>query len=277
MVGPVDAILEAGKTNRGRRAVNAVGGRWRGLPPWARTAVTLGAALVAIEVGLAAINFATGGAGPSGPASSAYATSPEGLAAYAELLSSRGGHAVVRERRALADAGLDPTDTVVLLDPGRVAESDTSALLAFVESGGRLIAGGRDPAWLDRIIDGAPDWAPPGVDRATPVAPAPETGGVAEVVSAGAGSWSEDNGALAILGGEDGTLVSVAAVGEGRIVLLPDASPLQNRLLGNADNAAFGLAAAGARGRTVLFGEEAHGFEEATGLAALPAAWRVSL
>ena len=57
--------------------------------------------------------------------------------------------------------------------------------------------------------------------------------------------------------------------GRGRIVLLADSSPLQNRLLGEADNAAFALALSG-RG-PLTFVESVHGYGPQRGLAALPA------
>lgn len=67
--------------------------------------------------------------------------------------------------------------------------------------------------------------------------------------------------------------VLVGAVGEGRVVALADAGPLQNVSLGQADNAAFALAAAGDRDRPVVFVESVHGYG-ASGLDAVPAAWK---
>jgi hypothetical protein len=72
-------------------------------------------------------------------------------------------------------------------------------------------------------------------------------------------------------------VVTVANVGAGRAVLLADASPLQNRLLDQADNAALGLALAGPPGRRVVFAESVHGYGRATGLAALPERWKWAL
>ena len=54
-------------------------------------------------------------------------------------------------------------------------------------------------------------------------------------------------------------------------MLLAEATPLANAQLARADNAAFGLAIAGAEGRPVAFLETVHGYGEASGLAALPA------
>src|SRR5262249_56430956 len=64
-------------------------------------------------------------------------------------------------------------------------------------------------------------------------------------------------------------LATVAPVGRGRVIALADPSPLQNRLLAVADNAGFGLVAAG-DGRTVAFAEGAHGYGHARGLGAIP-------
>jgi hypothetical protein len=71
-----------------------------------------------------------------------------------------------------------------------------------------------------------------------------------------------------VLGPPGAPLAVVVRAGRGRAVLLADASPLQNRGLGAADNAAFGLALAG--GGTVTFLETIHGYGASTGLAALP-------
>jgi hypothetical protein len=64
-------------------------------------------------------------------------------------------------------------------------------------------------------------------------------------------------------------------VGRGTIQLLADSSPLQNRLLGSADNAAFGLALAGPAHRPVEFLESYHGFGTGSGLSSLPLAWKL--
>ena len=85
------------------------------------------------------------------PASSSYATSSQGLAAYAELLSKL-GHPVTRLREAPADVRLDPRSTVVLLDPqSDLGPEDVGALRNFAAAGGRVVAGGADTArWRPR-------------------------------------------------------------------------------------------------------------------------------
>jgi len=248
--------------------------RWRRLSVPARWAGGLAAGLAAAEVILAAIGYATGGAGPEGPPLSSYATTPRGLAAYAELLRDQ-GRAVTRLRTGLDDTRLDPAATLVLLGPDRVGAAEAGALRDFLGSGGRLIAGGPQPDWLRRVTPGAPKWLPAGAPEVFPLAPVDEVDGVRRVRTDGRGSWAAGGDALPLLGG-DGVVASVASAGPGRVVLLADASMLSNRRLGDADNAAFGLAAAGA-GRPVLFAENAHGYAAATGLSALPGRWRAAL
>ncbi len=57
------------------------------------------------------------------------------------------------------------------------------------------------------------------------------------------------------------------------MILLADASPLQDAYLGSADNARFGLGAAGPAGRPVDFFESYHGYGPATGYSSIPARW----
>jgi hypothetical protein len=215
--------------------------------------------------------------GASGPASSSYATAPHGLAAYADLLR-RAGHRVVRVRDVPADADLDPASTVVVLDPESPSEADAAALRDFVESGGRLVAGGVSPrAWLDELVDDEPTWSGRPVRESAPLAPLRDVAGVGKVRAAGPGSWRQTGGALPVLGDRDTALLAVARVERGRILLLADASPLQNRLLGEADNAALGLALAGPRARPVAFVESVHGYGPAIGIAAIPDRWLAAL
>jgi hypothetical protein len=74
-----------------------------------------------------------------------------------------------------------------------------------------------------------------------------------------------------------GRILVTGRVGRGTVQLLRDSSPLQNRLLGSGDNAAFGLALAGPRDRPVEFLESYHGYGTGSGLSALPLSWRLLL
>jgi hypothetical protein len=210
---------------------------------------------------------------PGGVNSSAYATQPRGAAAVAELLR-RGGHPVRYLRTPLAGSRLDPAATLVVLDAPALDGAARRALGRFVRAGGRLVAGGEDAG--RGVVARAPRWAPGGPRTAAPVAAIPETRFVRRVVSAGKGGFVSTGSALAALG-EAPALLAVAAPGRGRALLLADASPLQNRLLARADNAALALALAGPSRRPVTFVESVHGFGRSTGLAALPGRWRLAL
>ena len=221
---------------------------------------------------LAAAFDAFGGGTPGGPRSSSYATGGDGLAALHDLLRDS-GHPVERLRRRPSDSSLDPSTTVVLLDPRDVTRGEARALRRFAEAGGRLVAGGSDPGyWLGEVVDTAPEWSPRGRSGVpVPTAPVPETAGVRSAATAGDGRWTATHGALPAL---SGGVLAVAPVGRGRVAMLADASPLQNRLLAHADNSALALALAGPLGRRVVFAETVHGYGEERGLAAIPDRWK---
>jgi hypothetical protein len=240
-----------------------------------RIAKAAGVVVVAYVAAAALINGFTPHS--SGPPSSSYATASDGLAAYAGLLA-RNGHPVTRLRTAPAHAVLDPRQTLVFLDPEVVLRADVAALRRFVIDGGTLVAGGRAPeTWVSELIGDSPAWRATGPRTAAPLLPIPETGGVGAVDTAGEGSWSDAGATLPVLGEPGRALLTVTTLGRGRIALLADPSPLQNRLLADADNAAFGLALAGAAGRAVAFDEAVHGYGSHRGLAALPTRWKWTL
>jgi hypothetical protein len=239
-------------------------------PRW----LALCAGVVAIFLVLGLVGELFGG-GPSGPVSSSYATNAQGLAAWAELLS-RTGHTVVQLRAPLQRARLDPADTVVVLDPEALLPAEGKRLLTFVEDGGRLVIGGSDAqSTLPAVIPRPPQLNSSGSasERAATDGGA-TVAGVSEVRSAGEGEWSPTTDYHAALrSAAGGSLLLERNLGSGVIDLLADASPLQNRLLGTADNAQLALNLAGGSTRAVVFVESVHGFGQSIGLAALPGRW----
>lgn len=238
--------------------------------PGARLLAGLVALLVVLNVVSLVVSYVS--PEPSGKDGSAYATQPRGAAAYAELLR-RAGHPIEYLREPLQDARLDSGETLVVLD-AELEAGERAALARFVRDGGRLVAAGE--AAGQGVVPRAPRWSQVGPKIARPSLPVPETRGVRRVRSAGDGSFPALRAALPVLGGDRATL-AVATAGRGRALLLAGSSPLQNRLLGEADNAALGIALAGAPGRRVTFVESVHGFGRETGLAALPARWQAGL
>jgi hypothetical protein len=229
-------------------------------------------AVVAVYVVITTVDSLT--PSQSGPRSSSYATAPDGLAAYADLLEVA-GHRVSRVRMRPGEARLDPGQTVVMLDPDRLSAQDVRALRDFVSAGGELVAGGQSPqAWLGGLIANPPSWSPAGSSFGAPLVPVPENNGVTRVSSTADGAWVAAHGTLPAIGTAGRSLLTVALLGSGRVALLADASPLQNQLLAQDDNAALGLSLAGGPHRPVAFIEGVHGFGGTGGLAALPVRWK---
>ena len=231
-----------------------------------------------VLVALAAVSSLTRGSGAGTSPSSSYSTGPTGLGAYAELLE-RFGHDVVRLRGEID--GLDPAATVVVLDAPAVSEAEAGRLARFVSAGGRLVTGGFGAGeWLPAVVAEPPRPAGDGgAGTAVAAGDAPEVDGIGDVRFAGPESFA-DPGAMEPLlrrRGDGAVLAAAAARGSGRVVALADASALQNRLLGVADNAGFGLTVAGEAGRSVAFAEGPHGYGAGEGLAALPGRWRLAL
>ncbi|MDF1597680.1 MAG: DUF4350 domain-containing protein [Acidimicrobiia bacterium] len=210
----------------------------------------------------------------AGPAASSYVTTGEGVAAWYELLD-RTGHPVSRARSPRPD--LDSATTVVVIEPfpDRIDSAGLEALTAFVESGGRLIAGGALPDWLREIAGNELTWSPSPAGTARPVDPAPETGYVGSVAVNSIGAWRGlPSGAIPLLADGDGDVTAAALdMGSGRIILLADTTALTNAAIGTADNASFALGIAGEDGRPVVFSEYVHGYTDEEGLTALPDSW----
>jgi hypothetical protein len=221
--------------------------------PW-RVGIAVVALLVVVNLALRFLGTLTGGT-PGGPRSSSYATAPHGDAAYAELLG-RAGHPVDQVRKLPHESPPKPGTTVFLLDPPAVKTRDLEALRTFVRGGGRLVVAGLSPGEMHQLVFHVPQ-------RAAGSRRLNEEG--LEIVSDGVFAWRGEG------------VVAVRHVGSGSVDLLADSSPLQNRFLGSADNAALGLTLAAPRGRPVEFLESYHGYGAGSGLSALPLAWKLLL
>lgn len=219
-----------------------------------RIAFSVVALVVVVNLALRFLGTLTGGT-PGGPRSSSYATSAHGAAAFAELLG-REGHPVDQVRSLPHERQPSASATVFLLDPPSVRAKDLQALRQFVRDGGRLVASGLTHREMHELVARPPERAP-GSRVVHEDGLTIETGGAA--------TWRQEN------------LVAVRPVGSGAVTFLADSSPLQNRLLGQADNAAFGLGLALPRGRPVEFLESYHGYGAGSGLSAVPLNWQLLL
>jgi len=139
-----------------------------------------------------------------------------------------------------------------------------------------VLGGGDLAATLPRVVRDPPSPAGPR-SRSRGPRGAPGAGGRADRARGG-GELVHRSGAAPLLTGAGAARCSaVRTLGAGRLDLLSDPSPLQNRLLGVADDAQLALDLAGGRARPVVFDEQIHGFAPANGLAALPERWWLAL
>ncbi len=224
---------------------------------------------------------------PGGPPSSSYSTGPDGVAAWATLLA-RSGRSVSQLRVPLSRAPLPPNETLILLEPDALLRSDGTRLMSFVRAGGLLLYGSDESRTVVALLHEPPTWsgsAPTHYFGRLGTLPRAGAGagagagraGSAEVRTVGAGSWTSFGGYEAPLRASDGeALLLRRTIGRGTLQLLADVSPLQNRLLGAADNAQLALDVAGPRSRPVVFVESVHGYGESRGVAALPLGWKIA-
>jgi hypothetical protein len=208
------------------------------------------------------------------PATSSDDTGGGGLSAWRELLDDAGYEVDAAEEPPSAE-GLDPAATAVLLDPGTLADREAEALAEHLAAGGRLVIGGEvDGETIERVAGSPMSRTTAGTaTTAVPLAPAREVAGVASVAASGTTRFEATGGALPILGVDSSVLAALAGEGSGEVVVLADATPLQNDRLALADNALFALRLAGAPERPVTFVESVEAVH-ASGLAALPGSWR---
>lgn len=267
--------MELAAGGAGHPVTGGVGAWWAARGRGQRIAVGAVGLLVAVNVGLSAAGALVGG-DPGGPVSSSFSTGGDGLEGYADLLEV-GGHEVVRLRERVDADNLRSRDTAVLADPSGLTAADARTIGRFVADGGRLVVAGESSAPLVAALFEAPvEWRSVQSDGLDVWVPAADLGGALELVGDDGGRWAElPAEVLPVAGAGDQPSVVVANVGSGRVVALADAGPLQNDALARADNAAFALGVAGSSDRRVVFVEATRGYG-ATGLAAVPSAWKWS-
>jgi hypothetical protein len=102
---------------------------------------TLAFGVAALALIVVAVLLGRAPAQQSGPPSSSYATTPDGLAAYATLLE-RAGHDVRRVRTPLDQRTPPPTETLVIVDGRLLNYGQQTGLRRFVRRGGHVILAG---------------------------------------------------------------------------------------------------------------------------------------
>jgi hypothetical protein len=229
--------------------------------------------IVVLNLAARALDESVGGGVPRGRSGSSYATTGTGLAAYESLLREY-GYATRHQRGRLAESALAPEQTLVVLEPQTVTEDDTATMLRFVTGGGRLVIGGEDPSYLRGLRDEPPAWSRRAPDRYldldSSLSPA------RRVETAARGSWTDTGSRRDLVRQGANTLVTQETVGDGEILFVADTSFIENALLDRADNAAVALALAGPSGSEVVFAEGVHGYDDRSGLAAIPTRWKIA-
>ena len=208
---------------------------------------------------------------PESPAGSSYNTTPDGAAAYAELLQ-RSGYSVERTRIPLSQRSIPGDDTIVILGGAGLPAEDDAALAEFVRRGGRLIVSGG----AVNVVGFAPPLQPePAATRQVSVFPHPDLRGIEEIAVPGAEGFAVWGSMIPLFGDRDLASVLVAA-DSGTVFVLVDPLILSNSALGLHDNAALGLAMAGSTARRVHFVEYPHGYMPSQGLGTISGRWRTA-
>lgn len=214
----------------------------------------------------------------SGPTGSSHVTTADGLAAYHDLLLAA-GHEVSVLNTPIRPGTLDPSTTLVIASPEEFTldERQVDLIGDFLTNGGRLVLASTtffgDVATT--LLDPAPRLGPAPPKEVTSLLPVPETAGVATVATSGLYAWKDSGSALPIVGTDGVTVVAVASIGRGRLVLLADPAVLSNAFIGT--NAPLGLAIVGEPGRPIVFDEHVHGYGSDSAITAIPPRWRTAL
>ena len=240
-----------------------------------RVALGVAACLVGFAIVLAIVDRLS--PEPKGPPSSSYATSPQGLAAYASVLQ-RSGHPVRRLRTRIADEQPPTDQTLVVLDPDVMEPEEARAIGEWVRAGGELVAGGRGgAAWLDEVLSDPPAWKDGRGRRAAHARARRRDHRRRRGRLATGGGWRELGAGAAGDRARRRPAARHPARRPGSVALLADATPLTNAALDEADGAALGVALAGGQGRTVAFLETVHGYGVSRGFGGLPASVKWAL
>lgn len=254
-----------------------MGGWWRRQPRRQQVVVGALALVVAANVLLAGLQRLVGAA-PGGTPGSSYATSADGLAAYADLLVAY-GHPIRRLRAPLLDAAPDlgAGDVLVVIDADPAVFDAIYDLIGMVQRGGRLVVAGPGADAMARAVAGTElllvePGATSGEVVAADLGVAPGT----PVDLAERGVWVGPGRARPLVDTAAGPVVVEATSGAGTVVAVADGSFVENGRLARAGNAGVALALAGPDDTTVTFAEAHHGYGGGEGLDAVPSRWKVA-
>jgi hypothetical protein len=254
--------------------------RWRLVPAGWKAVIIVAVAVIAGAGLIRLASAVSEGSAPEGPQSSSFSPTPQGLAAYSQLLSASSVR-VVQLTAPLGQATFPVRATVVVAAPSSWSAQYSTALAKLLRSGGRVVVAGEPPPGLLSALVGenrAPTWSGQPIETSRAVGASPLVFGVEQVDSTGPGAWSAIKGADPLLASGSTYLAVSEHVGPGTLVLLASPSPLQDRLIDRADNAAFAIDIGTSSGRLVVFDEYDHGYgKSGEGFAGLPYSWQTAL
>ncbi len=239
------------------------------------TLVVLVLLVVVINLIARALDSAVGGSQPGGASGSSYATNGAGLSAYAQLLADY-GHPVQRQRGNLGSRALDPSDLLILSGserPEPLRPDELATITTFLDEGGRAVLIEVRAQDVQAITGTALDVVG-GVRDYHEFAP--QLGDLRTVRTDGRFAYSPHRAVTVLASQTDRALLVSTRASAGSVLLLAEATPLQNAAIGKADNAAFGLALPDPD-QPVVFAEGVHGYGQRSGLAALPDRWKAGL
>jgi hypothetical protein len=234
------------------------------------------ALIVAANLVARGLDDAVGGSRPSGAPGSSYATAEGGFAAYAQLLAEY-GHPVQRQRGSLAEAALDPSAMLLISDADRstpLDDAELATIRTFLQFGGRVVL----VAAREQDVRAITGDAPREIDGALEYHEFDaRLGDLRTVTTNGIRAYAHGAGFTVLASEGRRTLLVATPVEAGEVLLLAEDTPITNGAIGDADNAAFGLALPGTADRPVVFAEGLHGYGERRGLSALPARWKTAI
>jgi hypothetical protein len=268
--------FDSGSLDSGSLGVLA---RWRLIPPGWRSVIVVVIAIVIAGVLIRLASAVTEGSAPQGPQSSSFSPTAEGLEAYSQLLGQSGAR-VEQITSPLSGQTFTAGTTLVVAAPTSWQPSSSKSLDKLLLQGGRVVLAGEPPTGLleTLLVGPMPTWSATPISMAESSGGSPLVSGIEKVVSSGPGSWLQTGETQTLLSGGGRYLALTQRVGKGTLVLLASVAPLQNRLIGQADNAAFGLDIGLSGEKAVAFDEYDHGFGQVGGgVGGLPRYWRAGL
>ena len=240
------------------------------------TLVALVLVILVINLIARGLDSAVGGSQPGGASGSSYATNgwrAVGLRAVARRLRPSGATATrqPRKQRARPERHADPhrfgaTGAAPagrarhhqdLPRPGRPRASWSSCACRTSQA----ITG-----IAPDVVGGVPDYHEF----------APELGDLRTVRTDGVFAYAPHRDVTVLASQSNRALLVSTPANAGSVLLLAEATPLQNAAIGEADNAAFGLALPDPD-QPVVFAEGVHGYGQRQGLAAIPDRWKAGL